>query len=50
MTNNILVCGGTAWTGVTCSGTNVVALDRYNTGLAGPLAPEFSALTAMTDL
>eukprot|EP00232_Nephroselmis_pyriformis_P000292 CAMPEP_0182911712 /NCGR_PEP_ID=MMETSP0034_2-20130328/37095_1 /TAXON_ID=156128 /ORGANISM="Nephroselmis pyriformis, Strain CCMP717" /LENGTH=251 /DNA_ID=CAMNT_0025048291 /DNA_START=39 /DNA_END=791 /DNA_ORIENTATION=- len=52
MANNIPVCGGTAWTGVTCSGTgdvgDVVAVDRYQQGLAGPLAPEFSALTAMT--
>eukprot|EP00232_Nephroselmis_pyriformis_P004131 CAMPEP_0182914988 /NCGR_PEP_ID=MMETSP0034_2-20130328/38850_1 /TAXON_ID=156128 /ORGANISM="Nephroselmis pyriformis, Strain CCMP717" /LENGTH=596 /DNA_ID=CAMNT_0025051777 /DNA_START=10 /DNA_END=1798 /DNA_ORIENTATION=- len=44
------VCGGTTWTGVTCSGTNVVAVNRGGQGLAGPLAPEFSALTAMTHL
>eukprot|EP00232_Nephroselmis_pyriformis_P024333 CAMPEP_0182853138 /NCGR_PEP_ID=MMETSP0034_2-20130328/531_1 /TAXON_ID=156128 /ORGANISM="Nephroselmis pyriformis, Strain CCMP717" /LENGTH=1001 /DNA_ID=CAMNT_0024983891 /DNA_START=232 /DNA_END=3233 /DNA_ORIENTATION=+ len=44
------MCGGTAWTGVECSGTNVVALDRKSLGLAGPLAPEFSALTALTVL
>eukprot|EP00232_Nephroselmis_pyriformis_P024081 CAMPEP_0182865264 /NCGR_PEP_ID=MMETSP0034_2-20130328/7596_1 /TAXON_ID=156128 /ORGANISM="Nephroselmis pyriformis, Strain CCMP717" /LENGTH=870 /DNA_ID=CAMNT_0024997557 /DNA_START=315 /DNA_END=2924 /DNA_ORIENTATION=+ len=46
------VCGGTAWTGVTCSaaGTDVVAVNRNSQGLAGPLVPEFSALTAMTYL
>ena len=46
------VCGGTAWDGVTCSGSNVGAVDRGNQSpkLAGPLAPEFSVLTAMTFL
>mmetsp|Transcript_29736 Transcript_29736/g.95606 ORF Transcript_29736/g.95606 Transcript_29736/m.95606 type:complete len:84 (+) Transcript_29736:2-253(+) len=46
------VCGGTAWTGVTCSaaGTNVVAVDRVGLALSGPLSQEFSALTAVTSL
>mmetsp|Transcript_37965 Transcript_37965/g.119817 ORF Transcript_37965/g.119817 Transcript_37965/m.119817 type:complete len:333 (+) Transcript_37965:465-1463(+) len=42
------VCGGTTWTGVTCSGSDVVEVHRSGAGLAGPLSPELGELTAMT--
>eukprot|EP00232_Nephroselmis_pyriformis_P001541 CAMPEP_0182914716 /NCGR_PEP_ID=MMETSP0034_2-20130328/38713_1 /TAXON_ID=156128 /ORGANISM="Nephroselmis pyriformis, Strain CCMP717" /LENGTH=1302 /DNA_ID=CAMNT_0025051499 /DNA_START=117 /DNA_END=4022 /DNA_ORIENTATION=+ len=50
MANNILVCGGTSWTGVTCSGSNVVAIERTGLGMTGPLAPDFSVLTSVTSI
>jgi len=47
-----LVCttGGATWPGVTCSGTDVVAVDRASIRVYGTLVPEFSSLTALTSL
>lgn len=49
-TVSALAACNSSWSGVSCSGTNVVALDLTSVGLSGSLPPSLSLMSSLTSL
>lgn len=49
-TVSALAACNASWSGVSCSGTNVVALDLTSVGLSGSLPPSLSLMSSLTSL
>ena len=41
---------GTEWSGLTCSGSDVIEIDLYNNGLTGTISPDVDALGSLESL